>query len=94
MKFVNNDGIHFKSIPYYWYVERSGEKSNTIRDVTVDEWGEMQSDEVKEIYIENSQTGEVFVRTISHKMVWTLHDYMVGILISWRHPTENNVCTL
>lgn len=81
--------VGFKSVPDMWVVEQSGAKANTIREVSLEEGKWLASEMPKEILIKNTETNEVFVRTISNilRLPWLKGgDGGVVVLISWRHP--------
>ena len=84
----------FKSIPSMWEIEESGLKPNTIRMVTTEEYDWMKRERPAEIYIENSENGRVFVRTISHVLKFGEWLGSAQILISWRHEARECTCPM
>lgn len=84
-----NDVVRFKSLPEFFYQERSGAKSNTIRLVTQDEYNAFSGMLPERIVITNVATGASFVREISSLIVVnqsigvSVSPGMVLILVSW-----------
>jgi len=82
------NAVAFKSIPSMWEIEENGLKPNTIRMVTADEYEWIKRERPEEIHIVNTETGWVFVRTISHVLKVGEWLDQVQILISWRDEHE------
>lgn len=85
--------VRFKSVPAYFEVEKSGKKPGTIRlwDATdprftlLDEM--IDTGELGRIEIENTVTGEVFGRDMTHLAKWD--GGALTAIISW-HPDDGN----
>lgn len=81
--------IYFKSNPFFFYKEKSGQKPNTIRkvgdnDTRFDDLLEMiQTREYGQIVIKNNKTGEEFTRQITD-----VSYYDENFIISWRHQDD------
>lgn len=93
MKQLTN-AVSFKSVPTMFEIEESGLKPNTIRMVTADEYAWLKAERPAEIYIENTENGRVFVRTITHVLKFGEWLGQVQILISWKNELVNNVCPM
>jgi len=71
--------IDFKSIPTFWGVEKESMKNNTAR--FTDDWNQHRWNRfwnAKDVVMENTETGEFFVRKITHRCV-----YKNVAIISW-----------
>lgn len=84
---IEGDTVIFKSLPRLWEAERSGDKANTLRKITVkkeyDAFMEWAAQPTRKIKIVNSVTWESFTRTVTHIYDdWPTPQFV----ISWRHP--------
>ena len=93
MKQLTN-GVGFKSIPSMFEIEEDGTKPNTIRMITGKEYDWIKRERPTEIYIENTETGRVFVRTITHVLKVGEWLGQVQILISWRAEGRECACPM
>ena len=79
--------VEFKSIPEYFIKEKSGRKSNTIRDYnSLDKRHKLLIEgRAETIMIKNTETKETFVRKITDVC------FFKGMLvISWKHNSQNH----
>ena len=93
MKHLRN-AVSFKSIPTMWELEESGNKANTIRMVTGEEWEWIKEERPEKIYIVCTDDQKDFVRTISHVMKVGEWLGQVQILISWRDEGRVHTCPM
>jgi hypothetical protein len=84
MKIVGNS-VYFKSILPMFIKEKSGSKNNTVRIVSVEEFGKLTSSfyKTQKINITNTETGEWFRRNITD--ITSLGSFLDQriIVISW-----------
>jgi hypothetical protein len=88
---ISHDGtiVSFKTEPEeFFFAEKSGEKSNTVRILDKDEYQQLRKADPKKIIIQYEQ--EVFLRTLTHICIAGEAFGKVIVIFSWqgneKHP--------
>lgn len=85
--------VVFKSIPDFWHIERNGNKPNTVRLLTPQEYSErldfpracLEVGEPSTVGMVNAETGDIFFRRLtSIEQIGTILGHTMWVL-SWRH---------
>lgn len=67
---IQSSAVVFRSIPEYYEKEKSGAKANTVRMLEANSIEELNSKQPTHIIIENTLTGEIFMRRLTDVSFW------------------------
>jgi hypothetical protein len=89
MKIYNGNHISFKSEPFWYLKEKYGNKPNTIRFLSGDEYKLVKDHmfQLKKITIINADTAETFIRDLTDVSILPFDDVLLKghlVIFSWK----------